>query len=129
LTDDGVTFGFRHELTRQAIEQALSAPRRAALHGRVATALVDRGGADHARIAHHAEAAGIADLACRHAVLAATEAERVGALFEAGLQLERALRLGTSLPAQARIDLLIRYARNVNFAGRELDAARVAAQE
>src|SRR5207253_9689830 len=26
LTDDGTTFGFRHELTRQAIEQALAAP-------------------------------------------------------------------------------------------------------
>ena len=129
LTDDGVTFGFRHELTRQAIEQALPAPRRAALHGRVATALAERGGADHARIAHHAEASGLADLASRHAVLAAEEAERVGALLEAGLQLERALRLGTGLPARARIDLLIRYARNMNFAGRELDAARVAAQE
>jgi len=129
LSDDGVTLGFRHELTRQAIEQALSAPRRAALHGRVAAALVTRGSSDHARIAHHAEAAGIADLASRHAVLAAREAERVGALLEAGLQLERALRLGTGLPAPARIDLLIRYARNINFAGRQLDAARAAAQE
>ena len=129
LTDDGVTFGFRHELTRQAIEQALSPPRRAALNGRVATALVERSGADHARIAHHAEAAGIAELASRHAVLAATEAERVGALLEAGLQLERALRLGTDLPARTRIGLLIRYARNINFAGRQLDEARAAAHE
>ena len=29
LTDDGATLGFRHELTRQAIESAISAPRRA----------------------------------------------------------------------------------------------------
>ncbi len=128
LSDDGVTLGFRHELTQQAIEQGLSAPRRAALHRRVATALAERD-ADHARIAHHAEAAGIADLASRHAVLAATEAERVGALLEAGLQLERALRLGAGLPVRARIDLLIRYARNINFAGRQLDAARAAAQQ
>ena len=129
LTDDGVTFGFRHELTRQAIEQVLSASRRGALHGRVAMALVQRGSTDHARIAHHAEAAGLGDLASRHAVLAAAEAERVGALLEAGSQLERALRLGAGLTARARVDLLIRYARNMNFAGRRLDAAAVAAEQ
>jgi DNA-binding CsgD family transcriptional regulator len=129
LTDDGTAFGFRHELTRQAIEQAISAPRRAALHGAVARALAARGDCDHARIAHHAEAAGFGELASRHAVLAAGEAERVGALFEAGLQLERALRLGTELTAQLRIDLLIRYARNMNFAGRRLQEALVAAEQ
>jgi DNA-binding CsgD family transcriptional regulator len=129
LVDDGVTFGFRHELTRQAIEQALSAPRRAALHGRVAVAFAERSRPDHARIAHHAEAAGMADLASRHAALAATEAERVGALLEAGLQLDRALRLDTGLPTPARIDLLIRFARNMNFAGRRLEEALAAAEQ
>jgi DNA-binding CsgD family transcriptional regulator len=129
LTDDGSAFGFRHELTRQAIERALSTPRRAALHGDVARVLAARGDGDHARIAHHAEAAGLDELASRHAVLAAKEAERVGALLEAGLQLERALRMGTELTAQVRIDLLIRYARSMNFAGRRLDAALVAAEQ
>jgi DNA-binding CsgD family transcriptional regulator len=129
LTDDGVTFGFRHELTRQAIEQALSARRRAALHGVVARILAREGGGDHARIAHHAEAAGLGELASRHAVLAAGEAERVGALLEAGLQLDRALRMGAALPAHVRIDLLIRYARNMNFAGRRLEEALGAAEQ
>jgi hypothetical protein len=129
LTDDGTAFGFRHELTRQAIEQALSAPRRAALHGAVARVLAARGDRDHARIAHHAEAAGLGELASRHAVLAAGEAECVGALFEAGLQLDRALRVGTELTAQVRIDLLIRYARNMNFAGRRLEEALAAAEQ
>src|SRR5205807_8782133 len=54
LIDDGVTFGFRHELTRQAIEQALPASRRLGLHALVAQALAARREADHARIAHHA---------------------------------------------------------------------------
>ncbi len=129
LVDDRSTFGFRHELTRRAIEVALSTPRRAALHRRVAEALARHPDPDHARIAHHAEAAGLASLATRHAESAATEAERVGALFEAGLQLDRALRLGTDLPSEVRIDLLIRYARSMNFAGRELDDARRAAEE
>jgi predicted ATPase len=35
LTDDGRTLGFRHELIRQAVEQAISAPRAATLHERV----------------------------------------------------------------------------------------------
>ncbi len=129
LTDDGVMFGFRHELTRRAIEEALSAPRRAALHGVVARFLARKSGGDHARIAHHAEAAGLGELASRHAVLAAGEAEHVGALLEAGLQLDRALRVGKGLPAEVRIDLLIRYARNMNFAGRRLEEALVASEQ
>jgi DNA-binding CsgD family transcriptional regulator len=129
LTDDGTAFGFRHELTRQAIEEALSAPRRAALNGAVARVLVASGDRDHARIAHHAEAAGLGELASRHAVLAAGDAERVGALSEAGLQLDRALRVDAELTAQVRIDLLIRYARTMNFAGRRLDEALAAAEQ
>ena len=129
LTDDGVALGFRHELTRQAIEGALSTPRRVALHGRVAEALARRSDPDDARIAHHADAAGLAAMATHHAALAARRAERVGALLEAGLQLGRALRLGVDLSRAQRIDLLTRYARSMNFAGRDLDEARIAAEE
>jgi len=128
LTDDGTTLGFRHELTRRSIESALSTPRRTALHRAVAEALAGRAEADHARIAHHAEAAGLGELAAEHAALAAAAAERVGALYEAGRQFERALRMGNPDRAQ-RIDLLIRYARAINFSGRDLDQARAAAQE
>jgi hypothetical protein len=42
LTDDGATLGFRHELTRQAVESAISAPRRAQLHAAVVAALAQR---------------------------------------------------------------------------------------
>jgi DNA-binding CsgD family transcriptional regulator/tetratricopeptide (TPR) repeat protein len=129
LTDDGATLGFRHELTRQAIEQSLSSHRRAALHARVAGALVGRSDVDHARIAHHADAAGLSEVAAHHAALAAEAAERVGALREASLQLERALRLGGDLPSEVRVDLLIRYARSANFAGWRLEEARAAAEE
>ncbi len=128
LTDDGATLGFRHELIRRSIESALSTPRRTALHGSVAEALAGRPEIDHARIAHHAEAAGLGELAAEHAALAASAAERVGALYEAGRQFERALRLGNPDRAQ-RIDLLIRYARAINFSGRDLDQARASAQE
>ena len=128
LTDDGATLGFRHELIRRAIEAALSTPRRSALHASVAQALAGRRQPDHSRIAHHADAAGLGELAAEHAALAAAAAERVGALYEAGQQFERALRLGNADRA-VRIDLLIRYARATNFSGRDLDEARAAAQE
>ena len=123
LTDDGATLGFRHELTRQAIESAISAPRRAELHARVYAALAQRAG-EHARLAHHAELAGLTAEAGEHAALAAAEAERVGALREASLQLERALRFGGD-----RFELLLRFSSAANFSGRmepALDAAEEA---
>ncbi|MEA2478898.1 MAG: hypothetical protein QOJ07_820, partial [Thermoleophilaceae bacterium] len=93
LTDYGNALGFRHELIRQAVEGSVSAPRRAELHARVVSALVQRrDAADNARLAHHAELAGLLAESARYATLAATEAERLGALGEATMQLERALR-------------------------------------
>ena len=128
LTDDGAALGFRHELTRQAIEDAISAPRRAELNARVVAAL-EQHAPEHARLAHHAERAGLAADATRYAALAAADAERVGALREAALQLERALRLSPELPAAERLDLLLRFSRAANFSGRmepALDAAEEA---
>jgi AAA ATPase domain len=129
LTQDGGSLGFRHELIRQAVEASISAPRRAELHARVVAALPQRAeSADHALLAHHAERAGLATEASHHASLAAADAERVGALREAGLQLERALRVGTSIDTRERFELLVRFARATNFEGRMGDALR-AAQE
>ena len=129
LTDDGATLGFRHELTRQAIESAISAPRRARLHGAVVAALARRvPETEPARLAHHAELAGLADEASRYAALAAEDAERVGALREAALQLERALRLRADLPANERFELLLRFSRAANFSSR-MEDAHAAAEE
>jgi DNA-binding CsgD family transcriptional regulator len=58
----------------------------------------------------------------RYAAQAAAEAERVGALSEAGSQLERALRLSPELPPEDRIGLLLRFAQATNFSGRMADA-------
>ena len=127
LTDDGATLGFRHELIRQAIESAISAPRRAALHAAVCAALERTAPAtEPARLAHHAELAGLAEEASRYAALAAQDAERIGALREAALQLERALRLRPDLPAQERFELLLRFSRAANFSSRMQDALAAA---
>jgi tetratricopeptide (TPR) repeat protein len=101
-----------------AVEVSIAAPRRADLHGRVVSALVAQGQGDPARLAHHAEGAGLVVEACAYATHAAADAERVGALRDASLQLERALRLGTGLPADERFELLLRYARVTNFSSR-----------
>ncbi len=128
LTDDGQTLGFRHELIRRAVELSIAGPRRADLHARALSALVAHGHVDHARLAHHAEGAGLVVEACGYATLAASEAERVGALREASLQLERALRLGSDLAAGERFELLLRYARTANFSSRMHEALSGAEQ-
>jgi DNA-binding CsgD family transcriptional regulator len=131
MVDDGDRLGFRHELTRQAIEGSISAPRRAQLHARILSALatsLDTNAADLVRLAHHAEQAGLQRDAGRYAERAATEAERVGSLREASLQLERALRNGGGISAAERFELLLRYVRATNFAG-GLEEARAAAEE
>ena len=83
---------------------------------------------DHARLAHHAERAGLGAEASRFGALAAADAERVGALREAGLQLERALRFGTDLDPDERFELLVRLSRAQNFEGRMEEALRAAAE-
>ena len=87
---------FRHELTRAAVEEAISPPRRALLHGSVARVLATARNPDHARIAHHATAAGQEQLLMAHAPAAAAEAERAGSFREALAQRERALAVAAA---------------------------------
>ncbi|HET8607891.1 MAG TPA: AAA family ATPase [Gaiellaceae bacterium] len=130
IVAEGPLLAFRHELIRAAIESSLSPPRRAELHARVVAALAAQAGpADHARLAHHAELAGLDEEACRHAALAAAEAERVGALREATLQAGRALRLGAGLDGSERLELLLRHSRTANFASTRFEDAVESAQE
>ena len=124
LVADGTRLGFRHELIREAIEASISPPRLAELHARAVTALANQAGAaDNARLAHHAELAGLHHEACRYATLASVEAERLGAPLQARLQAERALRLGEDLGDPERYELLIRYSRAANFTSTRYEAA------
>lgn len=120
--------GFRHELIRAAIESAIPPWRRVELHGRVLAALAADPAVAPARLAHHAELAGRTEEACRYAALAAAEAERVGALREASLQSERALRLGAGLAPDERFELLVLHSRTTNFASEQLEDAVESAQ-
>src|SRR5580765_6798310 len=97
---------FRHELARLAIEGAVSAGRRRELHARLLEALEAQSGADIARLAHHAGAAGDAERVLRHAPAAAREASARGAHREAARQLERAVGSADALPDTELADLL-----------------------
>lgn len=129
LADDS-RLGFRHELIREAIESSISPPRRATLHGRVVSALAaETRSTDHARLAHHAERAGLRGEAAGYAAIASVEAERIGALREMRLQAERALRLGDELPDTDRYELLIRYSRAANFSSTRYEDAISGAEQ
>lgn len=124
LVAEGARLGFRHELIREAIEDSLSPPRLADLHARALSSLSAAGQApDNARLAHHAELAGLRGAACHHAALASAEAEAVGAPDQARLQAERALRLGDELADEDRFELLIRYSRAANFTSTQYEDA------
>jgi DNA-binding CsgD family transcriptional regulator/tetratricopeptide (TPR) repeat protein len=88
------TLQFRHELTRQAVLDAISPVKSRRLHGQVLASLRSRQsfGNDLATIAHHAEAAGDGAAVLEFAPAAAARASRLGAHREAAAQYGRALR-------------------------------------
>jgi DNA-binding CsgD family transcriptional regulator len=105
LVEDGDAIAFRHELARLAIEESITPYRRLALHRRALGALRELG-ADAARLAHHADAAGDADAVVELAPKAGAEAAAIGAHREAAAQYGRTLRFGAKLPPVVRAELL-----------------------
>jgi DNA-binding CsgD family transcriptional regulator len=105
---DGETISFRHELARQAVEEALSPTRRRALHTAVLRALLAREDepASLARLAHHATQAEDAALVLRFAPLAARQASARGAHRQAMEQYRTALRFADTREAIRRAELL-----------------------
>jgi DNA-binding CsgD family transcriptional regulator/tetratricopeptide (TPR) repeat protein len=76
--------GFRHELTRRAVESSLTPGHRRNLNVRVLEALSALPNiAGHARLAHHAHEAGDVEAVIAHSRLAAREARAVGGHREA----------------------------------------------
>jgi DNA-binding CsgD family transcriptional regulator len=99
-------FGFRHEIARLAVYEAILPMRRVELHRRALRDLETTGEQDPARLAHHAEASGNADAALRYAVAAARQAARLGAHALSAAQYGRALRAGRGLDPRYRAELL-----------------------
>ncbi|QEC47549.1 AAA family ATPase [Baekduia soli] len=108
LRAEGTRVGFRHEIARVAIEEALAPHRRLLLHRRALAALTAALGRrpDPARLAAHAEAADDAEAVLRFAPAAASRAAALGSHREAAAQLARALRYADGLPPARRAELL-----------------------
>ena len=98
--------GFRHELARRAVEDAIDPVRRSEFHARALHAL--SGSSDSARLAHHSEAAGDAQAVLEHARAAAERAAERGAHREAAEQYARCLRFADDLPSEVIAELLER---------------------
>jgi tetratricopeptide (TPR) repeat protein len=109
LVAEGDAVTFRHELARIAIEESINPLERVLLHRRALEALRERG-ADTARLAHHAEAAGEVGAVLEFAPAAAARASAIGAHRESAAQYARALRFADRLEPERRAELLERGA-------------------
>jgi DNA-binding CsgD family transcriptional regulator/tetratricopeptide (TPR) repeat protein len=89
---------FRHEIARQAIEQAVLPARRTDLHARILQGLRTLGCDDDARLAFHADEAGDGPAALAHAERAGRRARAMASHREAAGQFERALRFADGEP-------------------------------
>lgn len=124
LRHDGETIGFRHELARQAVEDALSPTRRQSLHAAVLRALLayQDGRIEVTRLAHHATLAQDAEQILRIAPEAARQAADRGAHREAVEHYRIALRYADRLKPVGRADLLERLGYKCFLTGQMPDA-------
>lgn len=96
------SYRFRHDLTRMAVEETIPVHRRSRMHAVALSALQLAAPDDHARLAHHAEAAGDAAEVLRYAPLAAAAAFALRSNREAVAQFRRALRFAERADAGSR---------------------------
>jgi len=123
LVSDNMTLRFRHEITRLAVEQQISAHRRRPIHAVVLAALLAVGCDEDARLAYHAEGAGDSESVLRFAARAAERAADLAAHREAAAQYERALRFSQDAEPEVIADLNDRLALETALIDRWQDAA------
>ena len=115
LVGDGSGLRFRHDIARQAVDEAVPPHRRTTIHRAVLDELVARGSTDDARLAHHAENAGADDRALDHARRAGDAAAAKGAHRAAAAEYDRAVRCSGALGARGRAELLDHLALELSF--------------
>jgi DNA-binding CsgD family transcriptional regulator/tetratricopeptide (TPR) repeat protein len=115
LPDEALAF--RHELARQAVNSTLPQTRARTLHGKILSALAERGG-DTAKLVHHAELAGDVEALLHHAPIAGHEASRVGSHREAAAHFNLALKYADSLTPAMRADLYENHAQECYYGNR-----------
>lgn len=132
-SDGTVSFRFRHELARLAVEESLPSGRKLGLHRKALAALIARHelARDLARLAHHAEAARDEAAVLQYAPAAGAHASSVGAHREAAEQYARALRFAAGLVPDALAELLKRRSHEcylTDQAEEAIDALRKATE-
>ena len=109
LMSDGYELSFRHDLTRETIEEALTPLRRRQLHRRALHALDDSD--DIVQRAHHALGAGDRDAIVEYATPAADACVLLGAHQQAATLYGRVVEHIDPLPVDDRLRILQAYAR------------------
>jgi DNA-binding CsgD family transcriptional regulator/tetratricopeptide (TPR) repeat protein len=125
LVGDGSMLRFRHEIARQAVQQAVAPHRAAEMHRAILAALLAEECRDDARLAFHADAAGDAARVLEHAPRAARTASQLASHREAAAQLERAVRYADQAEIEARAQLYSELADELALVERWEDAARI----
>ena len=128
LHASGDSLAFRHELARRAVQDAISPLRRRELHATALSLLKSRSNVRAAQIAHHAQQAGAAADVSKYSLLAADEADALGAYRESVAHLSRALEHSPNLSNAGRADLLERQAQTGEQCG-EFEIATAAIRE
>jgi DNA-binding CsgD family transcriptional regulator/tetratricopeptide (TPR) repeat protein len=123
LSGAGGELRFRHEIARLAIARSVAAHRAVTVHARILAALRAAGGADDARLAFHAEAAGDAQAVLAHAPPAARRAAELASHREAAAQYARALRFAGRTDPATRAALHDRHAAELLLLDRSQEAA------
>jgi DNA-binding CsgD family transcriptional regulator len=123
LVMSGAQLGFRHELARRALLEALAPGQARRCHERLLECLLATHPEQHlGRIVHHAAAAGRAELVARYGVDAACEAAAVGAHREAASHWARTLEYGTLLSDEKRAEFSEAYAYELYLTGQIAEA-------
>jgi DNA-binding CsgD family transcriptional regulator/tetratricopeptide (TPR) repeat protein len=106
--------GFRHELARMAVLDAVPAFERSRWHAQVLNRLRTDPAylQDVALLAHHADAAADRDAVLEYAPAAAAQAAASGAHREAAAHYRRMLRFGEVMSPRQRAEVLERFARS-----------------
>ncbi|HEX2102726.1 MAG TPA: AAA family ATPase, partial [Solirubrobacteraceae bacterium] len=118
LTLNGEALAFRHDLARRAVEDAISPVRRRELDRLVMRALEAAGGADPARLAHHARRSGDAEAIRRLAPPAARAASAAGGHRQALEHWEAALAVQDGAGGPGREEALEGVAIEAYLCGR-----------
>jgi DNA-binding CsgD family transcriptional regulator/tetratricopeptide (TPR) repeat protein len=118
LLSRGDSLSFRHELARNAVLEAVSAPQQIDFHRRALAALRDFGSTDLSRLSHHAVAAFDRDAVLEYGVAAAQRAASFRSHREAAAQYERVMHYAGALPLARRAELLMAWSFELSLLDR-----------